>query len=83
MVQRPCPDLRGGCAAMRIPTATAGGAGQPCVPTATQSPVGKSMKLREGRRCDRTKAVLTHPLERVPLLGVAARSKFYSLGATP
>ena len=29
MVQRPCPDLRGGCAAMRIPTATAGGAGQP------------------------------------------------------
>ena len=29
MVQRPRPDLRGGCAAMRIPTATAGGAGQP------------------------------------------------------
>ena len=25
MVQRPRPDLRGGCAAMRIPTATAGG----------------------------------------------------------
>ena len=25
MVQRPCPDLRAGCAAMRIPTATAGG----------------------------------------------------------
>ena len=24
MVQRPCPDLRGGCAAMRIPTATEG-----------------------------------------------------------
>ena len=24
MVQRPRPDLRGGCAAMRIPTATAG-----------------------------------------------------------
>ena len=22
MVQRPCPDLRGGCAAMRIPTVT-------------------------------------------------------------
>ena len=29
MVQRPRPDLRGGCAAMRIPTVTAGGAGQP------------------------------------------------------
>ena len=25
MVQRPRPDLRGGCAAIRIPTATAGG----------------------------------------------------------
>ena len=30
MVQRPCPDLRGGCAAMRIPTATEGrGAAMP------------------------------------------------------
>ena len=29
MVQRPRPDLRGGCAAMRIPTVTAGGAGKP------------------------------------------------------
>ena len=28
MVQRPCPDLREGCAAMRIPTATEGGAQQ-------------------------------------------------------
>ena len=27
MVQRPRPDLRGGCAAMRIPTVTAGGGG--------------------------------------------------------
>ena len=25
MVQRPCPDLRGGCAAMRIPTVTEAG----------------------------------------------------------
>ena len=30
MVQRPCPDLREGCAAMRIPTATEGrGAAMP------------------------------------------------------
>ena len=28
MVQRPRPDLRGGCAAMRVPTATAGGSQQ-------------------------------------------------------
>ena len=40
MVQRPRPDLRGGCVAIRIPTATAGGGGggpTTGVPTATQS----------------------------------------------
>ena len=46
-------------------------------------PSRQEHEIREGRRFDRTKAVLTHPLERVQLLGVTARSKFYSHGATP
>ena len=41
MVQRPRPDLRGGCAAMRIPTATAGGGG--CAP-------GNRRSYRDGSR---------------------------------
>ena len=43
MVQRPCPDLRVGCAAMSIPTATAGGAGQPA-----SLPRSRASAAREG-----------------------------------
>ena len=36
MVQRPCPDLRGGCAAMRIPTVTEGRGSVTTPPTRPQ-----------------------------------------------
>ena len=54
MVQRPCPDLRGGCAAMRIPTVTGGeGLGNdPSYPAAQLSShrIGQVFILHAGGR---------------------------------
>ena len=47
MVQRPCPDLRGACAAMSIPTAT-GGRGA-AMPPPTRLPGPESVSVRSGR----------------------------------
>ena len=47
MVQRPCPDLRGGCAAMRIPTATGGeGLGNDPSYPAPSSSLGPQVSVR-------------------------------------
>ena len=57
MVQRPRPDLRGGCAAMRIPTATAGGAGKPASlprPEERQNEMTHSGMAESGAGCSQS-----------------------------
>ena len=53
MVQRPCPDLRGGCAAMRIPTVTGGRGSVTTPPTRPKHPLPNRSHCQSSRNGNR------------------------------